>query len=36
VKAQDLKFLTTNKNIADTLRTAANRLQRQRTAERSS
>jgi len=36
VKAQDLKFLTTNKNIADTLRTAANRLQRQRNAERSS
>jgi hypothetical protein len=35
VKAQDLKFLTTSKNIADTLRTAAMRLQRQRSADRS-
>ncbi len=31
VTAQDLKLLVTNKNIPDTLRTAANRLQRQRT-----
>ena len=36
LKAMDLKFLTGNKNVSDTLRTAANRLQRQRTAERSS
>jgi len=34
MKAQDLKFLTTNKNIADTLRTASIRLQRQRTTVR--
>ncbi|HEX4643369.1 MAG TPA: hypothetical protein VH161_07870 [Candidatus Acidoferrales bacterium] len=36
LKPMDLKFLTSNKNVSDTLRTAANRLQRQRTAERSS
>lgn len=36
MKAQDLKFLTTSKNIADTLRTSAMRLQRQRTSERGS
>jgi len=36
LKPQDLKFLTTNKGVADTLRTAALRLQRQRSAERSS
>jgi hypothetical protein len=36
VKPMDLKFLSTNKNVADTLRTAATRLQRQRTAERGS
>jgi pentose-5-phosphate-3-epimerase len=36
MKPMDLKFLTTNKNVADTLRTAATRLMRQRTAERSS
>jgi hypothetical protein len=36
LKAMDLKFLTANKNVSDTLRTAANRLQRQRTAERGS
>lgn len=35
LKAQDLKFLTMSKNIAETLRTAAFRLQRQRAAERS-
>ncbi|HWX38984.1 MAG TPA: hypothetical protein VNY09_07055 [Candidatus Sulfotelmatobacter sp.] len=35
LKPQDLKFLTSNKNVAETLRTAALRLQRQRTAERS-
>ena len=34
MKAQDLKFLTTSKNIADTLRTSAVRLQRKRTSER--
>ena len=34
MKANELKLLTTNKNVADTLRTAAYRLQRQRTAER--
>ncbi len=34
ITPQDLKLLTTNKNIPDTLRTAANRLQRQRTASR--
>jgi hypothetical protein len=32
----DLKFLAGNKNVSDTLRTAANRLQRQRTAEKGS
>ena len=36
MKALDLKFLTTNKNVADTLRTAAMRLQHQRTSERGS
>jgi len=36
VKPVDLKFLTTNKNVAETLRTAAMRLQRQRSAERGS
>src|SRR6202166_2300581 len=36
MKAQDLKFLTTNKNVADTLRTAATRLQRQRSVQRDS
>lgn len=36
VKPLDLKFLSTNKNVADTLRTAATRLQRQRTAARGS
>ena len=36
MKPLDLKFLSTNKNVADTLRTAATRLQRQRTAERNS
>jgi hypothetical protein len=36
MKAQDLKVLTTSKNIADTLRTSAIRLQRQRTATRDS
>jgi len=34
LKPMDLKFLTGNKNVSDTLRTAANRLQRQRTAEK--
>jgi hypothetical protein len=34
ITAQDLKLLTTNKNVSDTLRTAANRLQRQRSATR--
>jgi len=34
LKAQDLKMMTSNKNVADTLRTAAFRLQRQRTSER--
>jgi len=34
VNAQDLKALSTNKNVADTLRTAAMRLHRQRTQER--
>ena len=34
LKAQDLKFLTMSKNIPDTLRTAAFRLQRQRASER--
>jgi hypothetical protein len=36
MKPLDLKFLTGNKNVAETLRTAATRLQRQRSAERSS
>lgn len=36
LKPQDLKFLTTSKNVAETLRTAATRLQRQRSAERNS
>ena len=36
MRPQEIKFLTTNKNVADTLRTAAMRLQRQRSAERSS
>jgi hypothetical protein len=36
MKPLDLKFLSTNKNVSDTLRTASARLQRQRTAERSS
>jgi hypothetical protein len=36
ITAQDLKLLTTNKNIPDTLRTSANRLQRQRSAQRES
>jgi len=34
IKALDLKVLTTSKNIADTLRTSAMRLQRQRASER--
>lgn len=34
ITAKDLKLLTTNKNIPDTLRTAANRLQRQRATQR--
>ena len=34
MKALDLKFLTTNKNVADTLRTSAVRLQRQRSTVR--
>jgi len=34
IKALDLKLLTTSKNIADTLRTAANRLARQRASDR--
>jgi len=34
IKPLDLKFLTTNKNVSDTLRTAATRLQRKRTTER--
>ncbi|HEV2521101.1 MAG TPA: hypothetical protein VGT24_01860 [Candidatus Acidoferrales bacterium] len=36
MKATELKLLTADKNIADTLRTAAFRLQRQRTSERQS
>lgn len=36
VKAQDLKMLITNKNIPDTLRSTANRLQRQRSSQRES
>jgi hypothetical protein len=34
IKPVDVKLLSTSKNIADTLRTAANRLIRQRTADR--
>jgi hypothetical protein len=34
LKPLDLKFLTGNKNVADTLRTSAARLQRQRAAQR--
>ena len=34
ITPQDLKLLTNNKNIPDTLRTAANRLQRQRASQR--
>ncbi|HYK17430.1 MAG TPA: hypothetical protein VEV37_05400 [Bryobacteraceae bacterium] len=34
LKAQDLKLMTSNKNVADTLRTAAFRLQRQRSEQR--
>jgi hypothetical protein len=34
INAQDLKALSTNKNVADTLRTSAMRLHRQRTQER--
>ena len=34
INAQDLKLLTTNRNIPETLRTASIRLQRQRTATR--
>jgi hypothetical protein len=36
IAAKDLKFLTGNKNIPDTLRTAANRLHRQRATQRES
>jgi hypothetical protein len=36
LKPLDLKFMTANKNVADTLRTAATRLQRQRASERGS
>lgn len=36
MRPQEVKFLTTNKNVADTLRTAAMRLMRQRSVERSS
>jgi hypothetical protein len=36
LKPADLKFLAGNKNVSDTLRTAALRLQRQRSAQRSS
>ncbi len=36
ITAQDLKLLTTSKNIPDTLRTSANRLQRRRSTERES
>jgi hypothetical protein len=34
IKPVDIKLLSTSKNIADTLRTAAARLMRQRSAER--
>jgi hypothetical protein len=36
VAPQDLKMLVTNKNVPDTLRTSANRLQRQRSSQRES
>jgi hypothetical protein len=36
LKPQDLKFLTISKNVPETLRTAALRLQRQRSSQRSS
>jgi hypothetical protein len=36
ITPQDLKLLTTNKNVPDVLRTSANRLQRQRSAQRDS
>ena len=36
LKPLDLKFLGTNKNVSDTLRTAASRLQRRRADERGS
>jgi hypothetical protein len=36
LKPLDLKFLSTNKNVADTLRTSASRLQRRRSSERES
>ena len=36
INPQDLKLLTTNKNVPDTLRTSAMRLQRQRSAQRES
>jgi len=36
LKPLDLKFLSTNKNVADTLRTSASRLQRRRSSERDS
>ncbi len=36
ITPQDLKILTTNKNVPDTLRTSANRLQRQRSSQRQS
>jgi hypothetical protein len=36
VKPMDLKFLAGNKNVSETLRTAATRLMRQRSAERNS
>jgi hypothetical protein len=34
VKALDLKMLTASKNVPETLRTSANRLQRQRASQR--
>jgi hypothetical protein len=36
ITPQDLKILTTNKNVPDTLRASANRLQRQRSSQRQS
>ena len=36
INPQDLKLLTTNKNVPETLRTSATRLQRQRSAQRES